>query len=116
GLELGPLVVGGPDGNLDIDGFDDGGHGNLRGRIAAPGGAGNRNAHHDGGRSDWADGGASRSALGPKGQTAPRPERVRPVTAFTTTTTRIAPMTETTIELRSSGPSIGFVLKRTLAR
>src|SRR4051812_6190935 len=53
---------------------------------------------------------------GTEGQTAPRPVRARPVTAFTTTTTRIAPITDTTNELRSNGPSIGWVLKSTPAR
>ena len=47
------------------------------------------------------------------GQTVLRP---RLVTMLTTTTTRIAPIIATTIELRSNGPSIGLVLNRTLAR
>src|SRR4029079_11344449 len=50
------------------------------------------------------------------GQTAPRPVRERPVTAFTTTTVMIAPMVATTIELRSNGPSIGCELNSTPAR
>src|SRR5215210_5084490 len=58
----------------------------------------NQNAHRVGGRSRfW--GPASRR---PKcRQIAPRPVRERPVAAFTTTTTMIAPITDTTMELRS---------------
>ena len=44
------------------------------------------------------------------GQTAPRPDRA-PVTAPTTTTVMIAPIVATTIELMSSGPSIGFAVE-----
>src|SRR5262245_34413141 len=37
-------------------------------------------------------------------QIGPRPTRLRPMTRFTTTTVRIAPMVATTIELTSNGP------------
>jgi hypothetical protein len=43
-------------------------------------------------------------------------DRERPVTALTTTTVITAPITETTIELMSSGPSIGLVLNSAPAR
>src|SRR5262249_19592083 len=107
-LELRPLVVRGPDRNGDIDGFEELGHrlALLRGRrIGTPTWAGGR---------PGISGGRRAAAPEVVGQIAPRPVRVRPVTALTTTTTMIAPITETTIELRSSGPSIGWVLNRTL--
>ena len=83
---------------------------------SAPCRARHTNAHRQAGGRSVGSGCRATARRQVPGQIEPRPVRVLLVTIPTTTTVMIAPMVATTIELMSKGPSIGLLLKRTLAR
>src|SRR3954470_4988325 len=108
-LELGPLVVGDADGDFDVGRFDDPRHQALLLSL----GDESDEAH----RTGWASSHVRCSGGRPDvAQIGPRPTRLRPITALTTTTVITAPMTATTIELMSNGPLMGSLLNSAPAR